>query len=101
MRGEFIRLTPSARELVEFFGTYYSEEVSHEVKLSVENDRLHSPNNYLNNLIRISGNLFVDSDSGAILNFIRDDQGNILSFYINIRNGDRLARNIEFKKVTQ
>ena len=97
--GTFEKLAPATKPLTAFMGLYESEEVAHQVTLSIENGRLSAPNTYFKKLTLVSDDLLVDEGTGAILTFKRDGKGQISSFTIDIKNGDRMARNIVFKKI--
>lgn len=97
--GTYKKLRRSTRDVSEYVGVYHSEELSHQVELSVKNGQLYADNNYFKNLTLIADDLLVDQDSGAILAFKRNEQGQIISFTIDVRNGDRLARNVGFRKL--
>ena len=98
-RGTFRKLEAPTTSINTYVGRYDSEEVSHQVTLSLKEGRIHASNNYFKSLVQVAEDFFVDEDTGAILTFKRDEMGHISSFTIDIKNGDRQARGIIFSKV--
>ena len=96
--GKYKRQIPTKNELSDYAGKYFSEELSHEVELLVETGQLVADNNYMKHLTVVARDFLVDLDSGATLSFKRNEVDQVSSFAVNLRNGDRLARDLFFRK---
>lgn len=90
----------SPQQLAEYAGTYYSEELDANHKISLEGNNLvlQIGENFENRLTSASADYFTIQGGAVNLSFTRDDKGKITGFVFNSAADGRDVKRIAFKR---
>ncbi len=88
------KVEPPSSPLTYWAGSYYCEDIQHELHLSVRDSILVSATPFATELINFGEGLFRDQSSFSLLQFQGKDQ-----FTLNIPKGNRNLRHLEFRRV--
>ncbi len=89
------KLTPPNFPTSHFKGSYYSEEIDHQILLQVKDGKLTSENPLLDALRRVSDTIFLNMASFTVLSFQLNDENEVMGFRLDIPGGDRNLRNLQ------
>ncbi|NRB52569.1 MAG: beta-lactamase family protein [Saprospiraceae bacterium] len=90
----WIRVESPTTPLVNWVGYYYCEDIQHSLQLSVQDSILVSDTPFATELINFGEGLFRDKVTFSLLKFAGKEK-----FTLNIPQGDRNLRHLEFRKV--
>lgn len=90
------KVDPPATSLVDWAGSYYSEDIEKELQLSVQDSILVSDTPFITELIPFGEGLFRDKKTFSLLKFASKDK-----FTVNIPQGDRNLRHLEFNRINR
>lgn len=88
------KVEPPTTPLTYWAGSYYCEDIHHELHLSVQDSVLVSDTPFATELINFGEGLFRDRETFSLLKFSGKDK-----FTLNIPQGDRNLRHLEFLRV--
>ncbi len=84
------------RDLADYEGRYYSEELDYAFEILMEESALTSDNDYLKAIVPMSPLVFFDTESKVIMSFSRDVTGKARTLELDIPLGDRTLRGMRF-----